>query len=73
VRKTGRSNWNRPKKSEKISKVRPVATVLTKKAYKARFKERKGEGFHAALAMMKAGKSVAEMEDSMLGKCTSSA
>ena len=73
VRRTGRSNWNRPKKSEKISEIRPVATVLTKKAFKARFKEGKGEGFHAALAMMKAGKSVAEMEDSVLGKRTSSA
>ena len=50
-----------------------MATVLTKKAFKARFKEGKGEGFHAALAMMKAGKSVAEMEDSVLGKRTSSA
>jgi len=53
--------------------VRPDARGLTKKAFKARYKAGKDEGFQAALAMIKAGKSVAELEISALGKRTSTA
>ena len=73
VKKTGNSNRNQPKKSEIKTESKPEARGLTKKAFKARFKEGKGEGFQAALAMIKAGKSVAELENSVLGKRISTA
>ena len=41
---------------------------ITRRQYKAHFKEGKSEGFKAALAMMREGKSVADIESSALGK-----
>jgi hypothetical protein len=41
---------------------------ITKKQYKAHYKDGKSDGFKAALAMVKAGKSVADLESSALGK-----
>jgi hypothetical protein len=75
VSKSRSSSRNQPKKSENLpyGSVRPDARGLTKKAFKARYKAGKDEGFQAALAMIKAGKSVAELEISALGKRTSTA
>ena len=42
--------------------------VVTKKEFKTHFRTGKGEGFKAAIAMLKSGKTVADLENSVLGK-----
>ena len=42
--------------------------VVTKKEFKTHFQTGKGEGFKAAIAMLKSGKTVADLENSVLGK-----
>jgi hypothetical protein len=51
-----------------VTSVQSSGGEATKKQYKAHFKDGKSEGFKAALAMMKEGKSVADLEASALGK-----
>ena len=51
-----------------VTSVQSSGGEVTKKQYKAHFKDGKSEGFKTALAMMKEGKSVADLEASALGK-----
>ena len=42
--------------------------VVTKKEFKTHFQTGKGEGYKAAIAMLKSGKTVADLKNSVLGK-----
>ena len=42
--------------------------VVTKKEFKTHFRTGKGEGFKTVIAMLKSDKTVADLENSVLGK-----
>ena len=65
---TSNAGLSSKKKPGNVTSVQSSGGEVTKKQYKAHFKDGKSEGFKAALAMVKAGKSVAELEASALGK-----
>jgi hypothetical protein len=73
--KQSESSSYQPMSSSRVPyrRVQPVQTVptiqpLSKKGLRARVRGRRTQGFHAALAMMKEGMSIKDMENTALGK-----
>jgi hypothetical protein len=68
AKSTSNAGLSSKKKPGNVTSVQSSGGEVTKKQYKVHFKDGKSEGFKPALAMVKAGKSVAELEASALGK-----